>query len=153
MASGEGFLTDEQREMLKIASLNVDNLSSPPKSLSSSPKSPSMLLSEHHIKAPTAGKATNAGMAVRHVRRSHSGKLVRVKKGEYVWILFRFELFLCFDSMNLVFCAVLWFYALLVQHSKFIARVNWMKSILVKNSTFHKQQDTSSNTVEGLYRM
>ncbi|OAY47886.1 MA3 DOMAIN-CONTAINING TRANSLATION REGULATORY FACTOR 1 [Manihot esculenta] len=80
MASGEGFLTDEQREMLKIASLNVDNLSSSPKTLSSSPRSPSMLLSEHQLKVPAAGKAPTAGIAVRHVRRSHSGKFVRVKK-------------------------------------------------------------------------
>lgn len=75
MASGEGFLTDGQREILKIATQNADNLSS-------SPKSPSSLLSEHHIKAPAGGgKAQTAGIAVRHVRRTHSGKLVRVKKG------------------------------------------------------------------------
>ncbi|KAJ8752055.1 hypothetical protein K2173_001082 [Erythroxylum novogranatense] len=80
MASSEGFLTDEQREMLKVASLNVENLSSSPKILSSSPKSPSALLSEHHIKVPASGRAPNAGIAVRHVRRSHSGKYVRVKK-------------------------------------------------------------------------
>ncbi|KAL9372779.1 hypothetical protein Peur_035023 [Populus x canadensis] len=80
MATGEGFLTGEQRKMLKIASQNAENLSSSPKGLSSSPKSPSQLFSEHHLKVPAAGKATNAGIAVRHVRRSHSGKLVRVKK-------------------------------------------------------------------------
>lgn len=73
MASNEGFLTDEQREALKIASLNVE-------SLSSSPKSPTSLLSDHSIKAPPGGKAPTAGIAVRHVRRSHSGKFVRVKK-------------------------------------------------------------------------
>jgi hypothetical protein len=70
MASNEGFLTNEQREVLKIASQNVESLSSP------------TLLSEHNIKAPAGGKASTAGIAVRHVRRSHSGKLVRVKKGE-----------------------------------------------------------------------
>lgn len=75
MASSEGFLTDEQRETLKIASNNVENLSS-------SPKSPSSLVAEHHIKAPAGSKAQTAGIAVRHVRRSHSGKFVRVKKGE-----------------------------------------------------------------------
>jgi hypothetical protein len=78
MASNEGFLTNEQREMLKIASQNVE-------SLSSSPKSPTSLLSEYCIKAPAAGggsKAANAGIAVKHVRRSHSGKLGRAKKGE-----------------------------------------------------------------------
>jgi hypothetical protein len=78
MASNEGFLTNEQREVLKIASQNVEILSS-------SPKSPTSLLSEHSIKAPGGGKASTAGIAVRHVRRSHSGKLVRVKKGEAMW--------------------------------------------------------------------
>ncbi|XP_024025004.1 uncharacterized protein LOC21391570 [Morus notabilis] len=71
MASSEGFLTDEQREQLKIASLNADVFSS-------SPKSPPSLLSEHHVKAPGGGKAPT--VPVRHVRRSHSGKYVRVKK-------------------------------------------------------------------------
>ncbi|XP_052176666.1 MA3 DOMAIN-CONTAINING TRANSLATION REGULATORY FACTOR 1-like [Diospyros lotus] len=73
MASNEGFLTEDQREMLKIATLNADVMSS-------SPKSPSSLLSEHHIKVPAGGRAATGGAAVRHVRRSHSGKLVRVKK-------------------------------------------------------------------------
>ena len=55
--------------------------------LSSSPKSPTCLLSEYSIKAPTAGgggggKAASAGIAVKHVRLSHSGKCERVKKGE-----------------------------------------------------------------------
>lgn len=76
MASNEGFLTDEQRETLKIASQNAEVLSS-------SPKSPRSLLSEHPLKVPVSGKATNAGIAVRHVRRSHSGKFIRVKKGGY----------------------------------------------------------------------
>ncbi|KAI4374600.1 hypothetical protein MLD38_012579 [Melastoma candidum] len=85
MTSNEGFLTDEQREMLEIASLNADVLSSSPKlstspKLSSSPKSPRSLLSEHPLKVLVAGKATNPGIAVRHVRRSHSGKFIRVKK-------------------------------------------------------------------------
>lgn len=73
MASSEGFLTDEQREVLKIATQNAEVLSS-------SPKSPTSLLSEHHIKVPANSKAQTAGIAVRHVRRSHSGKLGRVKK-------------------------------------------------------------------------
>lgn len=75
MASSEGFLTNEQREMLKIASQNVEVLSL-------SPKSPTSFLSEHHVKAPAGGKAPTAAIAARHVRRSHSGKLVRVKKGK-----------------------------------------------------------------------
>ncbi|KAJ6688277.1 PROGRAMMED CELL DEATH 4 [Salix koriyanagi] len=77
MATSAGFLTDEQREMLETASQNAENLSS------SSPKGlfPSSLFSEQHIKAPAAGKAGTAGFAGRQVRRSHSGKHVRVKKG------------------------------------------------------------------------
>ncbi|KAL7191784.1 hypothetical protein ACSBR2_023789 [Camellia fascicularis] len=79
MASREGFLTEEQREVLKIATEYADVLSSSPKS--QTPKSPTTsMLSEHHIKAPAGGKAATAGIAVRHVRRTHSGKLVRVKK-------------------------------------------------------------------------
>ncbi|XP_062026150.1 MA3 DOMAIN-CONTAINING TRANSLATION REGULATORY FACTOR 1 [Rosa rugosa] len=73
MASSEGFLTNEQRETLKVACQNVEVLSS-------SPKSPTSFLSEHHVKAPAGGKAPTAGIAVRHVRRTHSGKIVRVKK-------------------------------------------------------------------------
>ena len=79
MASGEGFLTEEQREMLKIATQNAEILSS---SLNSpTPKSPSP--KEHYVKALGGGRASAAGGApVRHVRRSHSGKYIRVKKGK-----------------------------------------------------------------------
>lgn len=90
MASSEGFLTEEQKEMLNIAVQNAEvmsslSLSTSPKSLG--PKSPtqtSSLPSEHHhVKAPGGGKsATAGGLAVRHVRRTHSGKLIRVKKGK-----------------------------------------------------------------------
>ncbi|KAJ0765845.1 putative programmed cell death protein [Helianthus annuus] len=72
-AAREGFLTDEQREVLKTATQSTEVLSS-------SPKSPSWLMAEHQIKAPAGERAPNVGIAVRHVRRSHSGKLVRVKK-------------------------------------------------------------------------
>eukprot|EP00262_Sarcandra_glabra_P015736 TRINITY_DN4918_c0_g1_i1.p1 TRINITY_DN4918_c0_g1~~TRINITY_DN4918_c0_g1_i1.p1 ORF type:complete len:717 (+),score=179.55 TRINITY_DN4918_c0_g1_i1:274-2424(+) len=71
--NNDGFLTDEQRETLKIAVQNAEVLSS-------SPKSPKPLLPDHQIKVATGGKAPTVGFAVRHVRRSHSGKLVRVKK-------------------------------------------------------------------------
>ncbi|RZB56614.1 Programmed cell death protein 4 isoform B [Glycine soja] len=54
MASSEGFLTDGQRELLKIASQNAENLSS-------SPKSPSSLLSDHHVKAPAGDGAGGKG--------------------------------------------------------------------------------------------
>ncbi|XP_077227215.1 MA3 DOMAIN-CONTAINING TRANSLATION REGULATORY FACTOR 1-like [Tasmannia lanceolata] len=73
MASNEGFLTDEQREQLKIASQNAELLPS-------SPKTSTLLLPEHQIKVITGGKAPTVGFAVRHVRRSHSGKHIRVKK-------------------------------------------------------------------------
>ncbi|KAG6426807.1 hypothetical protein SASPL_111041 [Salvia splendens] len=74
--------------MLKITSQNAEVMSS--LSMASSPKSPgpkspgqnSSLVFEHnHVKAPGGGhSAAGGGMAVRHVRRSHSGKAVRVKK-------------------------------------------------------------------------
>ncbi|CAL9057884.1 unnamed protein product [Musa banksii] len=71
----EGFLTEEQREMLKIATQNAEVLSS-------SPRSPSkMVLPELHIKGGGGGGGGRAtAVGVRHIRRSHSGKLVRVKK-------------------------------------------------------------------------
>ncbi|XP_075494347.1 MA3 DOMAIN-CONTAINING TRANSLATION REGULATORY FACTOR 1-like [Primulina tabacum] len=88
MANSEGFLTEGQREMLKIASQNAEVMSS--LSLSSSPKSPgprspgqnSSVISEHHFVKVTGGgqSAAAGGIAVRHVRRSHSGKFIRVKK-------------------------------------------------------------------------
>ncbi|PKA66098.1 Eukaryotic translation initiation factor isoform 4G-1 [Apostasia shenzhenica] len=70
----EGFLTDEQREMMKMVSQNADLLSSSPRSSTGL----SSLLPEHHNNK--GGRAAAGGNAVRHVRRSHSGKLVRVKK-------------------------------------------------------------------------
>ena len=79
MASNEGFLTDEQREMMKVATENAVN--HPP-----SQKPHSSLLSEHmHKPSATAGggKAYGGSNAVKH-RRSHAGKSVRAKKGELV---------------------------------------------------------------------
>lgn len=106
MASSEGFLTDEQREMLKIASQNVETGLPSPR-LSSSPKSPTSMLSDHQLKVPAGGKAPTGGIAVRHVRRSHSGKFVRVKKGEttcqfgYLLMVIFFELFNSMCSLYL----------------------------------------------------
>lgn len=72
----EGFLTDEQRAVLRVAAQNAEVLSS-------SPRSPTSLLAEHPMKVATGNnKVPTVGFAVRHMRRSHSGKLVRVKKGE-----------------------------------------------------------------------
>ena len=79
-AAREGFLTDEQREVLKTASENTEML------LSSSPKTTPSWLSDQHIKAPAGERAGNAGIAVRHVRRTHSGKCIRVKKGIFLSI-------------------------------------------------------------------
>lgn len=70
MASSEGFLTDEQRKQLELATQN----------LSSSPKSPP-LFADFVIKSPTSGKGPVAGNAFRCVRRTHSGKHINVKKG------------------------------------------------------------------------
>ncbi|KAL3824923.1 hypothetical protein ACJIZ3_020952 [Penstemon smallii] len=89
MASSEGFLTKGQREMMKLAAENAEVMSSV--SLATSPKFPgpkspgqnSSLLTEHHhhhIKAPGGQSAAHGGVAVRHVRRTHSGKLGRAKK-------------------------------------------------------------------------
>ncbi|KAG6426709.1 hypothetical protein SASPL_110936 [Salvia splendens] len=83
--------------MLKITSHNAEVMSS--LSMASSPKSPrpkspgqnSSLVFEHnHVKAPGGGhSAAGGGMAVRHVRRSHSRNAVRVKKdgagGKETW--------------------------------------------------------------------
>lgn len=77
----EGLLTEQQREMMKIASMNIDNsvpassklLSSSPKGLSSSPKSTSFL-------GGGGGGGGGKAPSVKHVRRSHSGKVIRVKK-------------------------------------------------------------------------
>ena len=77
MASGEGFLTEEQRQKLKIASQNAEILSSSPKS------PPSLLSSEHHVKVTAVGRAP-AAVHSKNVRRSHSGKFGRVKKGESI---------------------------------------------------------------------
>ncbi|KAL3642282.1 Peptide chain release factor 1, mitochondrial [Castilleja foliolosa] len=80
MASGEGFLTKGQREMMAIASQNSEVMSS--LSLASSPKSTGRMLSDHHhVKAPGGGHSAAAGGGVvRNVRRTHSGKHIRVKK-------------------------------------------------------------------------
>lgn len=70
---GAGFLTDEQREVLRIATQNAEVLSS-------SPRSPSGFPAEQNSKAPAGGRVPAVPGGVRHVRRSHSGKIVRVKK-------------------------------------------------------------------------
>ncbi|XP_021720212.1 uncharacterized protein LOC110687878 [Chenopodium quinoa] len=78
MASNEGFLTEEQRERMKIASENSvpapsKLLSSSPKGLLSSPKS-TTFLSDHR------GKGGGGGGKAPCVKPRHSGKVVRVKK-------------------------------------------------------------------------
>lgn len=73
----EGFLTEEQREVLKTAIATTQNAEVVPLS----PKSPRHLHSDQPARAPGGGgKAAGGGNGVRHVRRSHSGKIVRVKK-------------------------------------------------------------------------
>ncbi|WOL04417.1 hypothetical protein Cni_G13138 [Canna indica] len=69
----EGFLTEEQREVLKMAAQNAEFLSS-------SPRSPTKLVfSELHSKGGGGGGRPSP-TSPKHMRRSHSGKLVRVKK-------------------------------------------------------------------------
>lgn len=71
----EGFLTDEQREMLKVATETAENL--PP---SQNPHS--VLHTALHLpKASAAGKASAGSNAVKH-RRSHAGRSIRSKKGD-----------------------------------------------------------------------
>jgi hypothetical protein len=80
----EGFLTDEQREVLKIAVQNAEVLSTSP-----SPRSPtsSLLLQEFYKNgggvngAGMGGGGKALGAGPKHVRRCHSGKFVKVKKG------------------------------------------------------------------------
>lgn len=72
----DGFLTEEQREVLKIASQNAEVLSSSPRS----PTGLSMLLPEHNNNNNNKGGRTSVSNPIRHVRRTHSGKIVRVKK-------------------------------------------------------------------------
>ena len=95
MASREGFLTQEQRETLKVASQSVDILSS-------SPKSPSGFMSEHHAKSPRGGMP---GINVKHVRRTHSGKLGRAKKGIFL-STFSNCLFVCVYNRVISFCVM-----------------------------------------------
>ena len=77
--------------------------------------SPTSLLSNHQLKVPAGGKAPTGGIAVRHVRRSHSGKFVRVKKGEtsycfgYLLMVIFFELF---NSMHLFLLSPIWVFVL-----------------------------------------
>ncbi|CAM8932238.1 unnamed protein product [Rhodiola kirilowii] len=73
MAASDRFLTNGQREMMKIATQNAE-------SQNSSPPKPSALLSEHGLKAFGGGKAPGSGNVARQVRRTHSGKVVRIKK-------------------------------------------------------------------------
>lgn len=90
MGSREGFLTEGQREMLRIATENAEVISTLSSATSpndtglrSSSRTSFVLSEHHHVKAPNGGQSAAAGgVAVRHVRRSHSGKSIRVKKGK-----------------------------------------------------------------------
>lgn len=83
----DGFLTEEQREVMKIAVQKAEVKSA--LTLSSSPKSLSgmMMMPEQPMKSPSSARVPAFGGGVggaKHVRRSHSGKVVRVKKGNSV---------------------------------------------------------------------
>jgi hypothetical protein len=86
-----GFLTQQQREQLRVAVQNAETLSL------ASPRSPtggttSALLQQYEQQqqerraaaaaARAGGGGGGGGAPVRHVRRSHSGKAVKLKKGE-----------------------------------------------------------------------
>jgi hypothetical protein len=93
-----GFLTQQQREQLRVAVQNAETLSL------ASPRSPtggttSALLQQYELQqqerraaaaAARAGGGGGGGGAapVRHARRSHSGKAVKLKKGEAALDLF-----------------------------------------------------------------
>ncbi|ONK77807.1 uncharacterized protein A4U43_C02F10900 [Asparagus officinalis] len=67
----ECFLTDEQREVMKLAAeINAEVMAT-------SPRSSSEEIGDHQTIKIGSGRAAGGG---RHVRRTHSGKLVRVKK-------------------------------------------------------------------------
>ncbi|XP_042464834.1 MA3 DOMAIN-CONTAINING TRANSLATION REGULATORY FACTOR 1-like [Zingiber officinale] len=69
----EGFLTEEQREVMRIAAQNAEIVS--PRSWSS------LLAPEIKSKAVGGGKGSSVGGGgAKHVRRSHSGKALRAKK-------------------------------------------------------------------------
>ncbi|VVB17855.1 unnamed protein product [Arabis nemorensis] len=72
MATDEGILTEGQWKKLELATQNAENLSSSPKS--------HPLFADLNIKSPTGRKGPVAGIPFRHVRRTHSGKHIRVKK-------------------------------------------------------------------------
>lgn len=78
----EGFLTEEQREALKFAASNAD-------AISSSPRSPNKLVLPELYSKGGGGGPRSPTTCGRRVRRSHSGKFVRVKKGESVTWHFR----------------------------------------------------------------
>lgn len=68
----ESFLTDEQREIMKVSSQTAENL--PPS------QKPHSVLFEHLTKPSAGGKVTGGTNAVKH-RRSHAGRSIRSKKG------------------------------------------------------------------------
>lgn len=110
-----GFLTQDQREKLRIAVQNAETLSL------ASPRSPtggstSALLQQYEQqmleqkRVAAAASAAGAGRGgggggggggTKHVRRSHSGKTIKVKKGEVVgcWVTQRSP-----DLFLLLFC-------------------------------------------------
>lgn len=80
----EGFLTEEQREVMRIAAQNAEIVS--PRSRSS------LLAPEIKSKAVGGGKGSAVGGGgARHVRRSNSGKTLRAKKGG-LWCFTRLEI-------------------------------------------------------------
>lgn len=102
MASDEGMLTDGQWKKLEVATLkNADNLSSSPKS--------HPLFADLNIKSPTGGKGPVAGFPFRHVRRTHSGKHIRVKKGlNFMKTFLLLDSWLTYVAMMIYICRGCW---------------------------------------------
>eukprot|EP01018_Ginkgo_biloba_P024699 Gb_11642 [translate_table: standard] len=74
MASNEGFLTEEQRELLKLASQTTD---------SGPVGSPTSSVLDHYIKHVAGGvKIPARGAAFKHAKRTHSGKMSHAKKDD-----------------------------------------------------------------------
>ncbi|GJU79450.1 hypothetical protein Tco_1281815 [Tanacetum coccineum] len=98
-AAREGFLTDEQREVLKTASENTEML------LSSSPKTTPSWLSDQHIKAPAGEEMERGTDAIQNTLLYivGSGSVVKSPNFPQYYYLQLFLQFLCFVSSSLFY--------------------------------------------------
>jgi hypothetical protein len=78
-----GFLTQEQREKLRVAVQNAETLSlASPRSPTAGTTSALLQQYEQQLEQKRAARGGGGGGRPRHVRRLHSGKTIKVKKGE-----------------------------------------------------------------------